>query len=110
MVFLLGLLLFPIISLQAAIEPEDLATQVAESLKERLTDSKIQTVAISRIKQVGTRYNVTDLIDFTNVKIVRGRRLRVVDRSKQWQDQEFRSRSRMTFRLDEIETLQSVYA
>ena len=66
----------------AAVDPEDLASRIADSLKQNLTDTKYQTVAISRIKQVGAHYDVEDLIDFTNVKIVRGRRLRVIDRSK----------------------------
>lgn len=79
---LLCALIFPLSSPWAAVDSEELATQIAESLKSRLTDARIQTVAISRIKQVGGNHNVGDLIDFTNVKIVRGHRLRVVDRSK----------------------------
>lgn len=64
------------------IDLEALAGQIADSLKTRLTDSRYRTVAISRIRQDRPRLNVRELIDFTNIKIVRGRRLKVIDRSK----------------------------
>jgi len=67
---------------QAAVDVETLATRIADSLKTHLTAPKFQTVAISRIRQEGANYNVADLIDFTNVMLVRGRRFQVVDRSK----------------------------
>ena len=67
---------------QAALDVEALATRIAESLKSNLKDPKFQSVAISRIRQEGTSHNVEELIDFTNVKIVRSRRLKVIDRSR----------------------------
>ena len=76
------LLLIAPAQVPAAVDPEDLATRIADSLKQNLTDTQSPPGAISRIKQVGAHYDVEDLIDFTNVKIVRGRRLRVIDRSK----------------------------
>jgi formylglycine-generating enzyme required for sulfatase activity len=66
----------------AAVDVEALASRIADSLKKNLRDPKYQTVAISRIRQEGSNYNVADLIDFTNVMLVRGRRFQVIDRSK----------------------------
>ena len=66
----------------AAVDVEALATHIADSLKQHLADAKYQTVAISRIRQDGAASNLEDLIDFTNVKLVRGRRFKVVDRSR----------------------------
>ena len=60
---------------------EALADRIAAALG-RLEDPRYKTMAFSRIKQEGSRLNVEELIDFANVKIVRERRLRVVDRSK----------------------------
>jgi formylglycine-generating enzyme required for sulfatase activity len=61
---------------------EGLAAQIAKSLQ-TITDAHYQTIAFSRVRQVaGTTMDVDTLIDFTNVMIVRGQRLRVVDRSK----------------------------
>jgi formylglycine-generating enzyme required for sulfatase activity len=67
---------------RAAVDVESLAGRIADSIKDNLADPKFQTVAISRIRQEGASYNVEDLIDFTNVKLVRGRRFKVIDRSK----------------------------
>lgn len=67
---------------RAAIDLEVLATRIANSLKLKLTDPSYRTVAISRIKNAGGVLDVDELIDFTNVKIVRMRHLRVIDRSK----------------------------
>jgi formylglycine-generating enzyme required for sulfatase activity len=67
---------------RAAPDIESLATQIANSLQ-TLTDKRYQTIAFSRVRLAGgTALDVDTLIDFTNVKIVQGRRLRVVDRSK----------------------------
>ncbi|MBI4084206.1 MAG: SUMF1/EgtB/PvdO family nonheme iron enzyme [Candidatus Lambdaproteobacteria bacterium] len=65
----------------AELNSEALATRIAESLN-TLRDPRYKTVAFSRIRQAGTRVNVDEVIDFANVKLVRGRRLQVVDRSK----------------------------
>ncbi len=58
-----------------------LADEIAESLS-RIEGDQYRTIAFSRIAQAGGRINVDELIDFTNVKIVQKRRLRVIDRSK----------------------------
>ena len=63
-------------------DPEVLAGRIANSLKKNLTNPKFKTVAISRIHPGTSRVNIDELIDFTNIKIVRGRGLRVIDRSK----------------------------
>lgn len=67
---------------QAQVDSEELAEHIANSLKANLTNPRFKTVAISRILPGKTSYNVRELIDYTNIKIVRGRRLQVVDRSK----------------------------
>ncbi len=72
---------FPAASAGAQGDPEQLAERIAESLG-RIKDPRYRTVAISRIRDAGGRIDVSQLIDFTNVKIVRGRKLRVIDRSK----------------------------
>lgn len=59
----------------------ELAEQIAESIS-KIGGSRYKTVAFSRIRQTGARINADELIDFTNVKIVQKRRLRVIDRSK----------------------------
>ena len=67
---------------RAAVDIETLASQIAASLQ-HLTDKRYQTIAFSRVRQAaGTSLDVDTLIDFTNVKIVQGQRLRVIDRSK----------------------------
>lgn len=77
-----ALLVTPAHTATAAVDPEILATRIAESLKNGGLAKRYKSVAISRIRQAGGKYNIKDLIDFTNVKIVRGRRFRVIDRSK----------------------------
>lgn len=64
-----------------AVEVETLAERIAASLQE-IKDPRYRTVAFSRVKQQGANLDVDTLIDFVNVKVVRGRRLRVIDRSK----------------------------
>ena len=66
----------------AIVDTEELAERIANSLKANLTNPKIKTVAISRILPGKTSFDVRELIDFTNIMIVRGHRLQVVDRSK----------------------------
>ena len=79
---LLLLLSLPPSTARAIVGTEELAERIANSLKSNLTSPKFKTVAISRILSGKTSFNVRELIDFTNIKIVRGRRLQVVDRSK----------------------------
>lgn len=77
-----ALLVAPARPARAAPDIETLATQIAASLQ-TITDKRYQTIAFSRVRLAGgTALDVDTLIDFTNVKIVQGRRLRVVDRSK----------------------------
>ncbi|HUJ75389.1 MAG TPA: CsgG/HfaB family protein, partial [bacterium] len=66
----------------AAPDLEVLAGQIAKSIDMGLRNPKYQTVAFSRIKQAGSDLDVNTLIDYTNVRLVQGQRLRVVDRSK----------------------------
>jgi len=79
---LLVFLSFPPHTALAIIDTEELAERIANSLKTHLTSPKYKTVAISRILPGKTSFDVRELIDFTNIMIVRGRRLQVVDRSK----------------------------
>ena len=62
---------------------EILAGRIANSVHQKI-DRRYNTLAISRIrlKDKTVRINVNELIDYSNVKIVRGRRFRVTDRSK----------------------------
>ena len=60
---------------------EALAGRIADSLN-ALKSEQFKTVALSRIKPGGGDYPVNDLIDFINVKMVRGRRFKVVDRNR----------------------------
>ena len=65
----------------AQIDLEVLAGRVADSLS-KIRDPRYKTVAFYRIKNAGGRIDIPQLIDFTNVKIVRSRRLSVIDRSR----------------------------
>ena len=65
----------------AQMDLEVLAGRVADSLS-KIRDPRYKTVAFYRIKDAGNRIDIPQLIDFTNVKIVRGRRLNVIDRSR----------------------------
>jgi formylglycine-generating enzyme required for sulfatase activity len=76
---LAGLLAAP--CARAAVDVEALAERIAASLQ-KLQNPHYQTVAFSRVRQQGSELDINTLIDFTNVKVVRGRRLKVVDRSK----------------------------
>jgi iron(II)-dependent oxidoreductase len=77
------LLAWPLIFPAAAwgVDVEALAERIAGSLQD-IQDPRYRTVAFSRVKQQGSDIDVDTLIDFTNVKVVRGHRLRVIDRSK----------------------------
>jgi formylglycine-generating enzyme required for sulfatase activity/curli biogenesis system outer membrane secretion channel CsgG len=81
----LCLLLLPL-SAQAQgpyVDNEALAGRIANSL-ERQVPAQYTTLAISRVKQENKQlnFNVNELIDYANVKIVRTQRFRVTDRSK----------------------------
>jgi formylglycine-generating enzyme required for sulfatase activity len=71
----------PIGAARAAGDVEGLANRIAESLQ-AIQEPRYKTVAFSRVKQRGSDLDIDTLIDFTNVKVVRGQRLRVIDRSK----------------------------
>lgn len=79
---LLGLLLCTVsIPATAQVDSEALAGRIAKSIN-KIRDPRYRTAAFSRVRNAGTRINVNQLIDYANVKIVRGRRLRMIDRSK----------------------------
>ena len=65
------------------IDNEILATRISNSIHRNI-DQRYSTLAISRIRVFDKQVplNVDELIDYTNVKIVRGKRFRVTDRSK----------------------------
>jgi formylglycine-generating enzyme required for sulfatase activity/curli biogenesis system outer membrane secretion channel CsgG len=71
-----------ILAQQIKIDTEVLAEKIAKSVNELV--GNYRTIAISRIKQRSRNraVNIEQLIDYTNVKIVRGERFRVTDRSK----------------------------
>lgn len=63
-----------------SINNEILAGQIAQSLKQ-MPGPHYRTIAISRIKKRSNiSININELIDYTEVKIVRSRRFRVTDR------------------------------
>ena len=64
-----------------------LSQQIADSLKQllsakRIYKGKYSTVAFSRIQGSLNQETINELIDFTNVAIVKGRGFKVIDRSK----------------------------
>ena len=64
-----------------------LSRQIADSLaklpfEKRILKEKYSTVAFSRIQGTLDQETVNELIDFTNVAIVKGRGFKVIDRSK----------------------------
>lgn len=65
------------------VDTEAVAGRIARSIQQ-MSGSHYKNLAISRIKQKNSSVsiNINELIDYTNVKIVRGRRFRVTDRSK----------------------------
>jgi formylglycine-generating enzyme required for sulfatase activity len=65
------------------VDNEGLAGRISNSVHQKI-DRRYNTMAISRIrlKDKTVRININELIDYSNVKIVRGRRFRVTDRSK----------------------------
>ena len=65
----------------AQIDTETLASKIAVSLSS-VRDPRIRTAAFSRIRNQGGNVQIDELIDFANVKIVRLRKLQMVDRSK----------------------------
>ena len=85
MLFLFFSLMIPseIFSKTSFIDNEVLAGRISNSIHRKI-DRRYNTLAISRIRLFDQKIqlNVNELIDFSNVKIVRGRRFRVTDRSK----------------------------
>ncbi len=70
-----------------SIDTIELSQQIAASLKQllsakRIYKEKYSTVAFSRIQGNLNRETINELIDFTNVAIVKGRGFKVIDRSK----------------------------
>ena len=67
---------------QTRVDTEALADRIANSVNELV--GNYRTIAISRIKQRSRKraIDLEQLIDYTNVKIVRGERFQVTDRSK----------------------------
>ena len=70
-----------------SIDTIELSRKIADSLKEllsakRIYKEKYSTVAFSRIQGNLNQETVNELIDFTNVAIVKGRGFKVIDRSK----------------------------
>ena len=67
---------------QTSVDTEALADRIANSVNELV--GNYRTIAISRIKQRSRKraIDLEQLIDYTNVKIVRGERFQVTDRSK----------------------------
>jgi formylglycine-generating enzyme required for sulfatase activity len=68
---------------QGFVDNEILASRIANSIQQRIPP-QYKALAISRIRphDKQTSLNINELIDYTNVKIVRSRRFRVTDRSK----------------------------
>ncbi|MDP7464158.1 MAG: CsgG/HfaB family protein, partial [SAR324 cluster bacterium] len=73
----------PAFAQQGFVDNEILASRIANSIQQRIPP-QYKALAISRIRphDKQTRLNINELIDYTNVKIVRSRRFRVTDRSK----------------------------
>ena len=71
-----------IIAQQTRVDTESLAERIANSVNALV--GNYRTIAISRIKQRSRNraIDLEQLIDYTNVKIVRGERFQVTDRSK----------------------------
>lgn len=64
-----------------AADIDKLSDRIATSLQD-IKDPQYRTVAFSRVRQAGSDLDIDTLIDYVNVKVVRARRLRVIDRSK----------------------------
>ncbi len=66
-----------------AVDTDSLSGRIAKSVQQ-LPGPHYKTIAISRIKKRkgSVSLDINELIDYTNVKIVRGRRFRVTDRRK----------------------------
>ena len=83
--FLFSSLLFPsaLLGQTSFIDNEVLAGKISNSIHRKI-DQRYSTLAISRVRLFDKKVqlDVNELIDYTNVKIVRGKRFRVTDRSK----------------------------
>lgn len=79
----LGFCFFSFGSLFANTDVEQLAEQIANAI-EQMPGRHYKTIAIARIKKANRHeaINLDELIDYTNVKLVRAKRFRVTDRSK----------------------------
>jgi len=69
-------------ALCAVIDTIDISQQIADSLKRISNDERYASVSISRIQGNIDQSIINELIDFTNVTIVKSRAFRVIDRSK----------------------------
>lgn len=78
---LLAGLFLPGQSFALLLDTETLSKRIAGSLS-KVASRKYATVAFSRISGPIDKNNVNELIDFTNVAMVRSRTFRVIDRSK----------------------------
>ena len=74
---------FPASAQSGFVDSEILASRIANSIQQHIPP-QYKALAISRIRphDKQTSLNINELIDYTNVKIVRSRRFRVTDRSK----------------------------
>lgn len=68
-------------SVTPAMELEDLSSRIAASVSQ-VANRKYATVAFSRISGPMDKTTINDLIDYTNVALVKSRSFRVIDRSK----------------------------
>ena len=66
----------------ANIDTIAISQQIADSLKRISNDERYASVSISRIQGNIDQNTINELIDFTNVTIVKSRAFRVIDRSK----------------------------
>ncbi|MGK0289219.1 MAG: sulfatase activating formylglycine-generating enzyme [bacterium] len=80
-IFLLSLLSLLFAHPSYAFDSIELSVKIANSLK-RIQKRNYRTVAFSRIRGDINKTDTHELIDYTNVSIVKGRRFRVIDRSK----------------------------
>lgn len=81
LLFLVLLLFACTASTSFAFDTEKLATNIAKSLQ-KIKNNQFVTIAFSRIRGELEYEKKNELIDFTNVAIVKTRKFRVIDRSK----------------------------
>lgn len=80
---IIGMAGIPVNPVYSAPDIEQLSGRIANSIQQ-LPGQHYKTIAISRIKRQNRNHpiNINELIDYSNVKIVRARRFRITDRSK----------------------------